>query len=168
MTSGGGGARAASTAGRGAQSYDARSPGGLSARSWGSVLRRVARHVLSDRLMVQSAGVAFFALLSIAPVLVTAISVYGAVNTPEQALAQLSDVTEMLPSELEPMVADQLTTITTASVVRADTSAGQRHPLSSRLKSYQTTKCSRYTDRPSRVRSNPCNCHSVRDGYRRA
>lgn len=115
MTSGGGGARAAATAGRGAPSYDARSPGGLSARSWGSVLRRVARHVLSDRLMVQSAGVAFFALLSIAPVLVTAISVYGAVNTPEQALAQLSDVTEMLPSELEPMVADQLTTITTAS-----------------------------------------------------
>ncbi|MGY2066005.1 YihY/virulence factor BrkB family protein [Blastococcus sp. SYSU DS0619] len=115
MTSGGGGARAAATAGRGAPSYDARSPGGLSARSWRSVLRRVVRHVLSDRLMVQSAGVAFFALLSIAPVLVAAISVYGAVNTPEQALAQLSDVTEMLPSELEPMVADQLTTITTAS-----------------------------------------------------
>ena len=72
-------------------------------------------HVFSDRLMVQSAGVAFFAVLSIAPVLVTAISVYGALNTPAQALDQLSGVVRMLPSELQPLVADQLTTITTAS-----------------------------------------------------
>jgi membrane protein len=79
------------------------------------VLRRVGRHVLSDRLMVQSAGVAFFAVLSIAPVLVTAISVYGAVNTPAQALDQLSGMAGMLPPELEPLVAEQLTTVTTAS-----------------------------------------------------
>lgn len=65
--------------------------------------------------MVQSAGVAFFAILSIAPVLVTAISVYGAVNTPEQSLRQLSSVARMLPTDLQPMVADQLTTITAAS-----------------------------------------------------
>ena len=62
-----------------------------------------------------SAGMAFFAVLSIAPVLVTALSVYGAVNTPAQALEQLSRVAEMLPSQLQPIVADQLTSITTAS-----------------------------------------------------
>ena len=94
---------------------DAGSPTGIPARAWRHIARRVAVHVFSDRLMVQSAGVAFFAVLSIAPVLITAISVYGAVNTPEQALAQLSGVVRMLPSELEPLVADQLTTITTAS-----------------------------------------------------
>ncbi|WP_347056927.1 YihY/virulence factor BrkB family protein [Blastococcus sp. HT6-30] len=117
MTSAGGnGGEGPASAGEcGPRSKGATSPGALSADAWRSVLRRVVRHVVSDRLMVQSAGVAFFALLSIAPVLVTAISVYGAVHTPEQALAQLSDVTEMLPSELQPMVADQLTTITTAS-----------------------------------------------------
>jgi membrane protein len=76
---------------------------------------RVVRHVLHDRLMVLSAGISFFAVLSIAPVLVTALSVYGAVNTPQQALQQLSGMTEMLPPELEPLVAEQLTTITTAS-----------------------------------------------------
>jgi membrane protein len=70
---------------------------------------------MGDRLQVLSAGIAFFALLSIAPMLVTALSVYGAVNTPEQALEQLSDVAGMLPPELEPLVADQLTTITAAS-----------------------------------------------------
>jgi membrane protein len=65
--------------------------------------------------MVQSAGVAFFAVLSIAPVLVTAISVYGAVNTPEQALQQLSSMAGLLPADLRSVVADQLTTITAAS-----------------------------------------------------
>jgi membrane protein len=65
--------------------------------------------------MVLSAGISFFAVLSIAPFLVTAVSVYAAVNTPEQALAQLSHIAQMLPPELEPLVAGQLTTVAAAS-----------------------------------------------------
>jgi membrane protein len=94
---------------------EADSPRKISAAGWRRILRRVLAHVVSDRLMVQSAGVAFFAILSIAPVLVTAIAVYGAVNTPEQARRQLSGVARMLPPELRPMVADQLATITATS-----------------------------------------------------
>jgi membrane protein len=94
---------------------DARSPRRIPARGWAHVVRRAARHVLSDRLQVLSAGISFFAILSIAPVLVTTLSVYGAVNTPQQALDQLSRLTGLLPSELEPVVAEQLTTITAAS-----------------------------------------------------
>ena len=94
---------------------DAVAPGELPPRSWRQVLRRAARHVGATRLPLLSAGIAFFAVLSIAPVLVTALSVYGAVNTPAQALDQLSRVAETLPTQLEPLVADQLTSITTAS-----------------------------------------------------
>ncbi len=94
---------------------DATAPHHLGARDWGRVLRRTARHVLGDRLQVASAGISFFAILSVAPVLVAALSLYGALNTPEQALAQLSDLADSLPDDLEPVVADQLTTITTAS-----------------------------------------------------
>jgi membrane protein len=101
--------------GRHPRASDADSPRRISAPGWRRILRRVLVRVVSDRLMVQSAAVAFFAILSIAPVLVTAISVYGAVNTPEQALQQLSSVARMLPTELQPIVADQLTTITAAS-----------------------------------------------------
>ena len=101
--------------GNGLQASDADSPRRITAAGWRRILRRVAGHVLSDRLMVQAAGVAFFAVLSIAPVLVTAISVYGAVNTPEQAVQQLSSVAGMLPADLQSVVADQLTTITAAS-----------------------------------------------------
>ncbi|TFV66978.1 UNVERIFIED_ORG: YihY/virulence factor BrkB family protein [Bacillus sp. AZ43] len=79
------------------------------------ILRRVVGHVLHDRLMVLSAAISFFAILSIAPLLVTALSVYGAVNTPREALEQLSDLAGVLPPELEPLVADQLTTVTAAS-----------------------------------------------------
>lgn len=94
---------------------EAASPHRIPLRGWGSILRRAGRHVLTDRLQVLSAGIAFFAVLSIAPMMVAALSVYGAINTPEQALDQLSRVAGMLPPELEPLVADQLTTITTAS-----------------------------------------------------
>ena len=94
---------------------DAASPHHIPLRGWGAVLRRAFRHVLSDRLQVSSAGIAFFAVLSIAPVLVTALSIYGAINTPEQALEQMSDVAGRLPPDLQPLVAEQLTTITTAS-----------------------------------------------------
>ncbi|MGY1837515.1 YihY/virulence factor BrkB family protein [Blastococcus sp. SYSU DS0510] len=95
--------------------HDARSPHTIPAAGWWRVLRRVGRQVLSDRLMVQSAGVAFFAVLSIAPVLVTALSIYGVVNTPETARRQLSGMANVLPTDLESIVTDQLTTITAAS-----------------------------------------------------
>lgn len=94
---------------------DAVAPGQLAPTSWREILRRAARHLFADRLLLLSAGIAFFAVLSIAPVLLTALSVYGAINTPAQALDQLSRFTEMLPPELQPLVADQLTGITAAS-----------------------------------------------------
>lgn len=82
---------------------------------WMQLLRRAAGHAVVAHLPLLSAGIAFFAVLSIAPVLVTALSVYGAVNTPAQAVDQLSRVAEMLPPQMEPIVADQLTSITAAS-----------------------------------------------------
>ena len=93
----------------------AASPGRIPLRGWLAILRRAGRHVLSDRLQVASAGISFFAVLSIAPLLVTALSVYGALHTPEQVIAQLSGAAGVLPDPLEPVVADQLVSITEAS-----------------------------------------------------
>lgn len=90
-------------------------PGHLSARSWRELMRRAAAHVVEARLPFLSAGVAFFAVLSVAPVLVTALSVYGALNTPAQARRQLARIAEVLPPQVELLVTDQLTSITTAS-----------------------------------------------------
>ena len=79
------------------------------------VLRRVGRRLLTDRVPLLSAGIAFFAVLSIAPVLLTAVSVYGAVTTPGEALEQLSAVAGVLPRTMEQVVADQVLSITAAS-----------------------------------------------------
>ena len=70
-------------------------------------MRRAAKHVVRARLHFLSAGVAFFAVLSVAPVLVTALSVYGALNTPAQARNQLARVAEVLPPQVELLVTDQ-------------------------------------------------------------
>ncbi|WP_216654427.1 YihY/virulence factor BrkB family protein [Nocardioides sp. zg-DK7169] len=90
-------------------------PAQLSAQDWRQLLRRAGAHVVEARLPILSAGVAFFAVLSVAPVLVTALSVYGALNTPDQARSQLSRVAEVLPPQVQSLVSDQLTSITTAS-----------------------------------------------------
>jgi membrane protein len=94
---------------------DAVSPGQIPVRGWRQVLRRAMQHVVTAQVPLLSAGIAFFAVLSIAPVLVTALSIYGAVNTPAQARDQLSQVAEMLPAQVQPIVADQLRSITSAS-----------------------------------------------------
>jgi membrane protein len=99
----------------GSSEHTAAAPGQLTRAAWGAVLRRTGRHLGTTHLPVLSAGIAFFAVLSIAPVLVTALSVYGAVHTPEEARAQLSGLAGVLPDALDRVVADQLTTITTAS-----------------------------------------------------
>lgn len=109
--------RGGATAGRPARSgpHDASSPHRIPPGGWWRVVRRSLSQAFGERLMVQVSAVAFFALLSIAPVLLTALSIYGALNSPEGALRQLSDLAEVLPDDLEPLVADQLTTITAAS-----------------------------------------------------
>ena len=94
---------------------EAASPGRIPLRGWLRILRRAGRHVMSDRLQVASAGISFFAVLSIAPLLVTALSVYGALHTPEQVIDQLSGMAGVLPDPLEPVVEDQLVSITEAS-----------------------------------------------------
>src|SRR5690606_11605595 len=66
-------------------------------RGWVQIVRRVAARVVADRFAALSAGVAFFAVLSIAPVLLAALSVYGAVNSPEQARDHLAGVVGVLP-----------------------------------------------------------------------
>lgn len=100
---------------RGEEADVADGPSQLTARSWRQLLRRAVGHAVEARLPLLSAGVAFFAVLSVAPVLVTALSVYGALNTPAQALSQLSRVARTLPPQVQSLVADQLTSITTAS-----------------------------------------------------
>ncbi|WP_134773092.1 YihY/virulence factor BrkB family protein [Ornithinimicrobium flavum] len=90
-------------------------PSQIPGRGWMRILRRVLGRVGPDRFPLYSAAVAFFAVLSIAPVLLTALSVYGAVNTPAQALDHLTGLAELMPPALGQILSDQLVSITAAS-----------------------------------------------------
>lgn len=103
------------TSANAAPGLSAASPHRIPRRGWSQILRRVRARIIPDQFPLFSAGVAFFAVLSIAPVLVTALAVYGAVNTPEQAMRQLRGLADPLPEQLEELVRDQLTSITAAS-----------------------------------------------------
>ena len=94
---------------------DALGPRQIPVRVWGVLLRRAAGHFVSLRLPVVSAGIAFFAVLSIAPMLICAVTLYAVVTSPAQASDQLSDMTAGLPSELQPVVDSQVRSVTTAS-----------------------------------------------------
>lgn len=93
----------------------AAAPGQIPGRGWVLILRRVLRRVGTDRFPLYGAATAFFAVLSVAPVLLTALSVYGAINTPAQAMEHLTRLAEILPPALRDLVADQLVSITAAS-----------------------------------------------------
>jgi membrane protein len=94
---------------------DAIGPRQIPLRAWILILRRVAGRVVADKFLLYSAGVAFFAVLSVAPVMLTALSVYGAVNTPARAQDHLAGVVAVLPPALGELLADQLVSITAAS-----------------------------------------------------
>lgn len=95
--------------------WEASSPGRFRAAAWWAVLRRVAVRALDPPVFLASAGIAFFAVLSVAPVLITALSAYAAVTTPEQAEQQLAGLVGVLPEELDVVLVDQLSSIAAAS-----------------------------------------------------
>lgn len=101
--------------GAAAPGADSVGPRQIPPRGWWLILRRVVSRIGGDRFTMHSAAVAFFAVLSIAPVLLTALSVYGAVNTPAQALKHLSGIADLMPPALGDVLADQLVSITAAS-----------------------------------------------------
>ena len=94
------------------QAHNAVAPRQIPARGWGLLLRRAARHAVASRLLPQR--IAFFAVLSIAPVSGRH-SRCTARSTPRRRHSSSSRAPEMLPSQLQLIVADQPTSITTAS-----------------------------------------------------
>ncbi|QFG68824.1 YihY/virulence factor BrkB family protein [Ornithinimicrobium pratense] len=99
----------------GVEGAGAVAPRQIPLRGWLLIVRRVVRRIAEDKFPLYSAGVAFFAVLSVAPVLLTALSVYGAINTPAQALDHLSGLVALMPPAVGEILADQLVSITEAS-----------------------------------------------------
>jgi len=90
-------------------------PSEIPATGWRDVLRRVQREVRDDDVSLAAAGVAFYALLSLVPALVAAVSVYGLVASPEDVSRQVGELSSTMPDAARQVVTDQLTQVTSTS-----------------------------------------------------
>lgn len=87
---------------------DVTSPWHLPWRGWRDVLLRVKQEAANDNISLIAAGMAFYAMLSVAPALAVIISVYGLVVSPEELQAQMLVLSSYLPTEAQSLVQAQL------------------------------------------------------------
>src|SRR5919197_201714 len=75
---------------------------------WKDVVLRVRAQVRDDNVSLLSAGVAFYAMLSIFPALIAVISIYGLVAEPETARAQVQRLAGVMPRQARQTLIGQL------------------------------------------------------------
>lgn len=76
-------------------------------RRTGNILVRIYRDAQEDRLFAVAAGVAFYALLALAPSVAAAVSVFGLFADPAQLAKLSSSLTAVLPGEAAKLVQDE-------------------------------------------------------------
>lgn len=72
-------------------------------------------HVAENDLSLVSAGVAFFAMLSLFPALAAVIAILGLISDPAVVLPQLEDMRSFLPNDVYEIMNGQVTSLITAS-----------------------------------------------------
>ncbi len=82
--------------------------GSRPASGWWNVARRVRVGVREDGLTIISAGVAFYALLSVVPALTALVAAYGIVSEPDDVAAQIEELKVPIPDEARRLLSTQL------------------------------------------------------------
>lgn len=86
-------------------------PTEIPARGWKDILTRVWEQIGKDRVMAVAAGVTFYALLAIFPMITALVSIYGFVADPNVINEHLRAMSSMLPGGAIDVVAEQVTRI---------------------------------------------------------
>ena len=94
---------------------DASSPTEIPWRGWRDVLLRVKHEANHDNIGLVAAGMAFYAMLSVAPTLAFIISVYGLLVTPEGVQSQVTTLSTYLPADAGAMITSQLQDVANAA-----------------------------------------------------
>jgi len=94
---------------------DAEKPTEIPPRGWWQVVRRAFKESSADNVPILAAGVAFFGFLAIFPAIIAAITLYGIFADPETVAAQVRDLSAALPEQAQPILADQLQSVASAS-----------------------------------------------------
>jgi membrane protein len=98
-----------------AAGHDARSPWAIPAAGWKAILRRTWAEAGEDNISLIAAGVAFYAFLSIVPLLGAVVLIYGIVADPATVSANVAALTEVMPKQVAGMIGEQLLQVVTTS-----------------------------------------------------
>lgn len=77
-------------------------------RGWWDILQRTVKNMLDDNLSLIAAGVGFYFLLAVFPMLAAVISVYGLMVSPEQLQQQLSLLIGIIPEQGRDIIQTQV------------------------------------------------------------
>ncbi len=94
---------------------DAEAPTQIPAGGWLQVTKRSFKEIGNDNLTLIAGGIAYGWFLSLFPMLIAAVSIYGLVVDPAQVQRQVSNVASGLPPGARDIVTNQLQSITSSS-----------------------------------------------------
>lgn len=90
-------------------------PRNIPAKGWRDILLRVKDETSKDNISMIAAGVAFYLMLAIFPMLAATVSIYGLVADPADVQRNFEAVAGVIPEEARSIMVDQLTAVTSAS-----------------------------------------------------
>jgi membrane protein len=102
-------------AGDGGRGRLAEEPRQITLAGWYEILARVVTDIGRDNVSLMAAGIAFYALLSLAPALTALVALYGLVFEPSQVEAQVKAVEGLIPFEGRQLIAQELSNVVRAS-----------------------------------------------------
>lgn len=95
---------------------NARAPQEIPRKGWRDIFFRVKDKVISDNIGLIAAGVAFYFLLAVFPMITAFLSIYGLMFDPSEARAQIEAMTDLLPNEARSLLMEQTSQLTGSSV----------------------------------------------------
>jgi membrane protein len=104
--------RAVANGGHGRQ---ADTPQEIPPKGWKDIAKRTMKSVKEDQVPLLSAGVAFYALLALFPLVIAAVSIYGLVADPSTVRDQIAGLTDLLSPETAKLVGEQLKQVTSGA-----------------------------------------------------
>jgi len=88
--------------------YYAQSPFHIPFKGWIQIILRVKQQLDADHVQVVAGGVAFYFFLALFPFLAALVSLYGLAVEPKEALADIQQITNMLPADAAQMISEFL------------------------------------------------------------
>jgi membrane protein len=81
-------------------------------KGWKDIAKRTMKSIKEDQVPLLSAGVAFYALLSLFPLVIAGVSIYGLVADADTVRGQIENLTKLLSPDTASLVGKQLVQVT--------------------------------------------------------